>query len=160
MLLILISQEQNIHYVSQHACEVIHDYNKSETVHLFWFMKNNLPWKPFRKFVFLQLFFMFDINTFSNRITETKYSHMPNGSQLTPYTVHFYSSTHIIFVPWKIYFPFKILAKLCFFNFFTFEVKIFSNKITKRKHLHLSKGSRLTSHTVHLFSPALFICFY
>ena len=54
----------------------------------------------------------------------------------------------------KKFFPFKILEKLCFFNFFMLEFNIFSNKIPRKKHSHLSNGSRLTSQTVHFYSPA------
>ena len=94
--------------------------------------KTTLATNIFLKLCFFN-FFIFEINIFSNRITKTKHSHLSNGSQLTSQTDHCYSSAHIIFVWWIICLPFKILAKLFFLTFFTFEFNIFSNKIPKEE---------------------------
>lgn len=78
-------------------------------------------------------FFMFEFNVFSDKIPGTKYLNLSNGPQLTSWTVKFYIPTHFNLVWWKLYFFFKILAKLCFFN-----------KIPDRKHWHLSNDLKLT----------------
>ena len=59
-----------------------------------------------------------------------------------PQTIHF-------FVSWKTNFSKGFCLKLCFFNFFTFEFNIFTNKTQEAKHWHLSNGLRLKSQTVH-----------
>ena len=99
-------------------------------------------------------FSMFEYSIFNNKNPRTKHSHLQNGSQLISRTVHFYSPSHFCFVWWKLYFPFNILAKLCFFNFFTLEFNVFNNKIPETKYWHLSNGSQLM---VHFFSLAHFI---
>ena len=100
-------------------------------------------WKTtFFNFFFssVSLTFLFEFDIFSNDILETEHSHLSNGSLLISQTVHFYSPTHFTFIWWKLYFPFEIHAELCFFNFSTFEINMFSNKIPEAKHSHLRNG--------------------
>ena len=67
---------------------------------------------------------MFKCNVFNDKIQKTKVPHLWNGSRLTSQTAHFFWHVrHFIFVNfhenliktwWKLYFPFQILAELCF----------------------------------------------
>ena len=115
----------------------------SWTVYFFFSWKTHFPKMFSLKIVFF-LFFLFEFNILINKIPETKHSHLWNSSQLTLQTVHFYSPAHFIFVWWKLYFPFKIVAKLSFFNFFTFEFNIFNDNIPEMKHSHLSNNSQIS----------------
>ena len=148
MFLLLKPHKQSIHYVYYHGCEVVQNYNKSQTVHFFFFMENSLPYFFFSS---VSLTFLFEFDIFSNDILETEHSHLPNGSLLISQTVHFYLPTHFTFIWWKLYFPFEIHAELCFFNFSPFEINMFSNKILEAKHSHLRNCSQSTSQTVHYF---------
>ena len=38
-----VKTPQSIHYVYYHGCEVVQDYNKSQSVNCICFMENNLP---------------------------------------------------------------------------------------------------------------------
>ena len=119
----------------------------SQTDHFFFVLwKTNFPANFFLKLCFFTLF-TFDFNIFNDKIPKKKHFHLSNGSPLTLQTAHF-------FVSWKTNFPANFFLKLCFFTFFTFDFNIFSNKIPKKKHSHLSNGSRLTLQTVHFYSLA------
>ena len=61
---------------------MVHDYNKRQFIHSFCFMENNRSQFFFIKLCFFN-FCPFDFNVFNDKITETKHSHLSNGSQLT-----------------------------------------------------------------------------
>ena len=79
MFLLLKPHKQIIHCVYYRGCEVVQDYNKSQTVHFFCFIENNLPYFFFSS---VSLTFLFEFNIFSNEILETEHSHLSNGSLL------------------------------------------------------------------------------
>ena len=107
----------------------------------FCLMKKFFPFKILEKLCFFN-FFMLEFNIFSNKIPRKKHSHLSNGSRLISQTVHFYSpATSFLFDEKFVSFS-KFLQNFVFFNFFTFEFKIFNKKITKNKHSHFSNGSR------------------